>query len=1000
MSTGNQYANIAQKKLLGYRDLNDRFLQYVRGLVHEAHSRVWDASAIHDGALTMEADGANAIKITGTSIAADGEGRLLRISDAAVNDGINFENTNLVDYYVALKYVDVPDELDINPRTGNPEFRSWTEEVGEKAVPDAVTDNGNGTITFQVDGVTEAGVTNAGRQVLVYKLVADKNATTFAVAVETCTVSWTGSQNEITTTGTLGQSTVSTVAADYNVIMLGPTIKRYVDLRTVSGYVFVGIVTGNGGTPADFDHTDQNLATVSLSQLANIASKAPNGRAKIDVIPAIGEEGIGQIQSRDENQNIMFRIDELGRVESDYPPYVNRRPLSKGNDNKTKLVVPSTRNWGALVPAIISGVRKMLMAAADLEQTLEIYDCETMSLDGNTGALGGLPDISPETWHAIHIMCDGRYAYVYFVGTSVGGPQQLQCYDIETWTVRSGWPATGVVVTPGVGFTYVGRPMVDIDENTFAYCTYSTIGGPTSDCVRIASKLDGSTIAYGAGDAPAGSDQIKSICYDGDYIFGLTHRDNLCSIDPTAPSSGCGGTNWPYHVGIGTSTNGIRGIACGDGLVVCVGDDSEKMLFHVATASNADLIRGYSSDFTKFKELFLVEYDGVNFWALGTRDYGIKKHILFGGASSGGKVQLSNTKGESWVEIGQALSGTVYGLWTHPNGTVVAVTGPSGRIFRSADFGFTWTEVAVFSTGDIECVAGWEYNGYAVAGDEDGDIYQSTDFGANWSQVETALDGDGVHCIATFPGSGGIAIAGTGNNGRIYRTTDFGANWSLADDTAIAHIRAIATFDNGYALAAGSGGVIFQSTDYGANWAQVYDHPSESNIWGIATLDNGFALASTGTNGIMLRSTDFGTNWEEVQEMGTTYPYDIIMFEDGLALVSGLSKMYKSTNFGITWKEVDTNMSPTSFAAFTAANEITEAQLFKLNVRGPMTQNALPAIAMNGEDYVKPFSYDLGDSHLSVSTSSLLAFDGRDFWVVPDTYSADKIYRLTKALAR
>jgi len=80
---------------------------------------------------------------------------------------------------------------------------------GSTAVADGVTDNGDGTITFQVDaalGGYAAG--NAGRRL---KVTYDDTG-----EYEIVTVVASGGQNKITTTGSLGQSTVSTTAADYS----------------------------------------------------------------------------------------------------------------------------------------------------------------------------------------------------------------------------------------------------------------------------------------------------------------------------------------------------------------------------------------------------------------------------------------------------------------------------------------------------------------------------------------------------------------------------------------------------------------------------------------------------------------------------------------------------------------------------------------------------------------------------------------------------------------
>ena len=62
MSTSNIFANITSKKLLGYADLYDRFLQYLKELTHESLEQVWDEPVVHGTQLTLEGDGADAFK--------------------------------------------------------------------------------------------------------------------------------------------------------------------------------------------------------------------------------------------------------------------------------------------------------------------------------------------------------------------------------------------------------------------------------------------------------------------------------------------------------------------------------------------------------------------------------------------------------------------------------------------------------------------------------------------------------------------------------------------------------------------------------------------------------------------------------------------------------------------------------------------------------------------------------------------------------------------------
>jgi len=267
MTTNDVYVNVSAKRLLGTDDFGDRLLGYMIDAVRDANARNFDVGMTHGIALGLSSPGNDLIDIDGTSIASDGLGHFLDPANATHED-INFENQTGFDYYVGLEYSEEPDDVQINPRTGQPEYIGYKEQIGKQGDPDSVVDNGS-NITFTIDGVTEAGRTHAGRSAVVYMKTPAAGATTAAVAIETCTVAWSGGANKITTTGTLGQTTVSTTPSDYEVIVLGPTVSRGTDLRSVSGVAFIGIVTGNGpgATPTVFDTDDQKVVPQSWASV-------------------------------------------------------------------------------------------------------------------------------------------------------------------------------------------------------------------------------------------------------------------------------------------------------------------------------------------------------------------------------------------------------------------------------------------------------------------------------------------------------------------------------------------------------------------------------------------------------------------------------------------------------------------------------------------------------------------------------------------------------------
>jgi hypothetical protein len=280
--TGSQYVDIKSQKVLGLTDLQTLLFQYLKDLAMESakYSFQYGNRFLTPDGITIAADGNDKIKITkdvSDVVGVDGEGNLLDI-DQTTRTGIQFENTNTTVYDVAIKHCSHPVGIQVNPRTGAPQYEKFEEQIGEAAAPDAVVDNGT-NITFTVNSVTEDNVDNTGRVVLVWLVTPANGATTEAIAIESATVAYVSTDNKITTTGLLGQTTVSTTPADYMCACLGPTVKKNTDLKVATGYAFIGTVTGvgAGSPPTVFSHTDQVVYETLLGMLAN--------GFKSDVIP-------------------------------------------------------------------------------------------------------------------------------------------------------------------------------------------------------------------------------------------------------------------------------------------------------------------------------------------------------------------------------------------------------------------------------------------------------------------------------------------------------------------------------------------------------------------------------------------------------------------------------------------------------------------------------------------------------------------------------------------
>jgi len=271
MATLDEFSNICEKRVMGFEDFGTRLLGYTQGICRGIISRAYSNGSFLEK-MALSSPGADQVqmdlKTGGAGDAHDGLGNILDLS--LVTRSAVFENSNAVDYEVGAGYISKPYGIQINPTYGNPEYVKYIEDVGEQAEPDSVVDNG-GTITFGVDSVTQNGEDNSGRTVRVFRKVPAAGALTPAIAIEECTVAYGGGENKITTTGTLGQTTVSTTASDYWVQLVGISVRRAAGnpISTSGAHFFAGVVTGNGGTPTVFDISGQIIlaanSAVSIS---------------------------------------------------------------------------------------------------------------------------------------------------------------------------------------------------------------------------------------------------------------------------------------------------------------------------------------------------------------------------------------------------------------------------------------------------------------------------------------------------------------------------------------------------------------------------------------------------------------------------------------------------------------------------------------------------------------------------------------------------------------
>lgn len=269
--TGDQYVNLVLKRLLGAISFREQLLEYLKEQYNDFVAKVYSKNGTYGTtAVAFGIASADEFDLTVDAEGTDGVGHLLKIGSTYEQD-VKFENANTIPYHVGLHYTERPSGVQINPRTAYPEYESWKEAIGERGDPDTVADQ-TGFLRFEINSLV-GGVNESpqGNKALVWKKVPAAGATSEAIAIEECTIAEYGGVPTgtayIDTTGYLGQDTPSLTASDYEVLVLGPSVRRYTDLSAASGYWYIGTVTGGGAgnPPSSSDTSGQRLIQKSLS---------------------------------------------------------------------------------------------------------------------------------------------------------------------------------------------------------------------------------------------------------------------------------------------------------------------------------------------------------------------------------------------------------------------------------------------------------------------------------------------------------------------------------------------------------------------------------------------------------------------------------------------------------------------------------------------------------------------------------------------------------------
>ena len=273
--------------------------------------------------------------------------------------------------------------------------------------------------------------------------------------------------------------------------------------------------------------------------------------------------------------------------------------------------------------------------------------------------------------------------------------------------------------------------------------------------------------------------------------------------------------------------------------------------------------------------------------------------VIYAG-TMGGKIYKSTDGGKTWVRINTGMNVSFIWSLNISGGIIYAATEQGVYKYN----GSSWLLTSL-SGKDVKTLA--SYNGILYAGTWGFGIFKSTDFGATWTQINNGLGAFLAVQALTITNNGNV-FAGTAGGG-VFKSTD-GINWNKlsCDYNVIWALGSTST-----AVFAGTyGDGLHKSLDGGASWTKVTSL-GISFVYSISVDLSGKVYVSSLTNGVFV-SSDNGNSWSSLGMGG--FGVSSLMVNPGSSDVYVGTKEGKvfsiSSNGGLTSAEEETAV-PTEF---------------------------------------------------------------------------------------